>query len=128
MVTELLRRFGDRRAYMYRSTREGLVHVVRARYWRICAYLFLSTIVWLTLVSACIIGVFAVLDAKRNATSFVLITFLVCVAVSPLLHAVERALCSGWVLGLRSRPQATVPAEAPASHAASQPLSRDKAA
>lgn len=103
LASEITRRFGDRRSIFERTTREWALLVVRKRYWFICAYLLVATLVWLAVVVAGIIAVFAVLDPRRTGASFLLISFLVGVAVAPLLEGIERRVCSNWVLGLKDR-------------------------
>jgi hypothetical protein len=112
LVSELTRRFGDHRAYFERSTREWTLHVVRKRYWSIWAYLLIASVIWLAIMLAGIVAAFAILEPKRTGVSFLFLSLLVSIAVAPLLEAIERRLCTNWVLGLKSlKPKSKVTQE-----------------
>lgn len=110
MVAELTRRFGDRRSYFDDATRDWSLHVVRNRYWWIWSYLIVSTGIWLVVMAAGIIGAFAILDPRRTSVTFLFISFLVSLAIAPVVEAVERRLCANWVLGLKARRPQSKPA------------------
>lgn len=99
MASELVRRFGDRRMMAEHFSRTWVIEIVRDRYWRLWAYLILSTVVWLVVWCSAMWMSMLVLAPERSVSGMMLLGVLWAIALGPLGYAIERRLCGPRVLG-----------------------------
>ncbi len=99
MASELVRRFGDRRMMADQFARSWVIEVVRERYWRLWAYLLLSTVVWLVVWCSAMWMSILILAPERSVSAMMLLGMLWAIALGPIGYAIERRVCGPRVLG-----------------------------
>lgn len=103
MVWELVRRFGDHRVIDDRMTRSWVLHVVRRHYWRIWAYLIVSSLLWGASVLAFVSFTIHWLKPELTGVGYLFMMFMSVMTISPIFSIFERRLCGRWVLSDSTR-------------------------